>query len=136
MGYYVHLHVCFACDTNDEVAALANQRKESVREHKEAFWFLDDLSKRTGRNPGPKGGLSLWGIVGNYSRGDSFCEILRPFWMALLAGVDGGPRDFDRVIVFEEQEQSERTIAFEIYLESPDSLIIKTHECPFSFMQF
>lgn len=25
MGHYVHLHVCFACDYNDPVAALAKK---------------------------------------------------------------------------------------------------------------
>lgn len=76
MGYHVHIHIAFACDTNEGVAALAKKHRTSIDFGKghgigghEAAAFLDDLSERTGSNPGPKGGLSLWGITGNYTDG-------------------------------------------------------------------
>lgn len=125
MGWYVHLHVCFACDTNEGVAGLAKKHLPSVSDDSDgeraARWFLEALSTRTGNNPGPKGGLSLWGIVGNYTKAETFCEALRPFWMDLLNGVDGGPLDFERVLVFEEQEQSDAANAYEIGWDEPDS---------------
>jgi hypothetical protein len=139
MGFYVHLHVCFACDRNDGVAALARKHLHRVVSaedywNKEVVWFLTDLSERTGPNPGPKGGLSMWGMVGNYSSGETFCEALRPFWQELLAGVDGGPNQFEHILVFEETEQRERAIAFEISAES-GVVTIQRHECPFAWMQ-
>ena len=91
MGHYVHLNVCFACDTNDAVAELAKQHMPPEDGNREARWFLQALAERTGANPGPKGGLSTWGIVGNYTDEDEFVETLRPFWKALLSDVDGGP---------------------------------------------
>lgn len=138
MGYYVHIHVCFACDENEGVAALAARHREAVGECREAQWFLDDLSKRTGNNPGPKGGLSTWGIVGNYTDGETFVEMLRPFWKELLSEVEGGPNSFEHVLVFVEPEQSERATAFEIFLADdadPETLTVKKHELPFTWMQ-
>lgn len=83
MSHDVHIHVCFACDKNEGVAELAKKhiRPEDDRDaSEEARWFLKDLAGRTGRNPGPKGGLSVWGMVGNYTAEDVFVDELRPFW--------------------------------------------------------
>ena len=145
MGWYVHLHVCFACDTNEGVAAAAKKHLPSIVDdgdgERAARWFLEALAERTGNNPGPKGGLSLWGIVGNYTQADRFCECLRPFWEELLSGVDGGPCDHERVLVFEEPEQSEAANAYEIGWDDPHSksrqLKITHHSrLPFSWRQF
>lgn len=141
MGYNVHIQVSFACDENEAVAQLAAQHaaafdRDTLNDaSRYAVWFLDDLAARTGRNPGPKGGLSLWGMTGNYARVDEFCELLRPFWLALLAGVEGGPNDFEHVIVFEEREQAEQAAAYEISREA-GALSIKRHKLPFAWMQF
>ena len=138
MGYYVHLSVVFACNKNEGVAEVAKKHLPAIGENNvEAQWFLEDLSKRTGPNLGPKGGLSLWGTVGNYTNADEFVNVLKPFWIALLtAGYQGGPSRFEHVIVFTEPEQSERAIAFEIFLaELEVSLIIKKHKLPFAWMQ-
>lgn len=143
MGVYVHLSVTFACDTNEGVAELARKHLPAQDEECiEAKWFLDDLSKRTGGNPGPKGGLSTWGIVGNYTLGETFVEKLRPFWIDLLAGVEGGPHDFEHIIVFEEREQTEQAKAFEIFLKEnfdgtpvPGDLVIREHDLPFCWNQ-
>lgn len=145
MGYYVHIHVCFSCDHNEPVAKLAAKHLPTVTEDKvdgytEAFWFLSDLSKRTGDNHGPKGGLSLWGMTGNYTNGDIFVETLRPFWEEMLRN-EIGPLDFEHILVFVEPEQTEQTTAYEIFLEEKTGsdergpLVIKKHACPFSFMQ-
>lgn len=137
MGYYVHLSVVFACDKNDGVAEIAKRHLDTVGENREARWFLEDLSTRTGSNPGPKGGLSLWGAVGNYTNAEEFVNVLRPFWLALLADdYEGGPCGFEHVIVFTEPEQTERATAFEIFRdEADDSLTVKKHELPFAWMQ-
>lgn len=141
MGWYVHLNVCFACDNNDGVAELANHHMATFLgdgEHREAEWFLNALSLRSGFNPGSKGGLSTWGIIGNYTNGTRFVDVLRPFWKDLLRDNDIGPCCHEHILVFVEHEQSERATAFEIFLEDdadPDTLIVKEHECPFSWMQ-
>lgn len=148
MGLYVHLSVIFACDRNEGVAALAAKHLPLLAfepgENRETEWFLRDLAGRTGNNPGPKGGLSMWGTVGNYTRPEEFVEKLRPPWKELLSGIDGGPCSFEHILVFGEREQTERTTAYEIFMpEDSDGLtihdadlIVKVHECPFAFMQF
>lgn len=148
MGLYVHIHVCFACDRNDGVAALAAKHLATLGGpgslddgDREAAWFLADLAQRTGGNSGPKGGLSLWGMVGNYTQVDRFCERLLPFWRELLGEkIDGGPCDFERVLVFEEREQREAATAYQIGWDDPDSdarqiVIVKRDNLPFSWMQ-
>lgn len=137
MGHYVHLNVCFACNTNDAVAALAKQHMPPEDGNREARWFLQALAERTGANPGPKGGLSTWGIVGNHTNEREFVETLQPFWKALLSGVDGGPGSFEHILVFVEHEQTERATAIEIFLadDGLKTLTIKKHECPFAWMQ-
>jgi hypothetical protein len=150
MGWYVHIHVCFSANGNEAVAELARKHRPLIQDeddgHRAVMWFLDDLSKRTGSNPGPKGGLSLWGMIGNYTKVDTFCEVLRPFWEDLLSGNDmrgddwDGPCSHDHIIVFEEQEQSEAATAYEIGWDDNDGenrkLFIKKHErLPFTWMQ-
>jgi hypothetical protein len=162
MGYYVHLSVVFACDKNEGVAALAakhlaalpdedanfkeNGTAKYLEDLREARWFLEDLSVRSGGNRGPKGGLSLWGIVGNYTTGVGFVDTLKPFWSELLNEVPGGPLRHERIIVFVEPEQTDAAQAFEIGLEDlseSDSgqyeygpLVVTHHEgLPFSWGQ-
>lgn len=143
MGWYVHLSVIFAADSNEGVAALAAKHLPGISGNgdgcREARWFLESLSERTGRNYGPKGGLSTWGIVGNYTRGEVFVDSLKPFFSELLSGeVDGGPCSHERVIVFCEQEQSERAMAYEIFRADEmdsESLTVREHKCPFAWMQ-
>lgn len=141
MGHNVHIHVCFACDENEGVAKLAGKHLEGVSDCLEAKWFLEDLSGRTGRNPGPKGGLSVWGMVGNYTDGDEFVEVLKPFWRELLDGVLNGPLDFEHIMVFVEHEQSERAFAYEIAVNQDNwpgpngALEVTKHVCAFSWRQ-
>lgn len=139
MGHYVHIHVCFACDRNEGVAALAKKCLAPMSDEnsiREVRWFLSDLANRTGFNHGPKGGLSMWGIVGNYTDGPRFVEQLRPFWTELLAEVEDGPFAFEHVLVFVEHEQSEQATAYEIsYNEDMNELTVKEHACPFAWMQ-
>lgn len=157
MAHDVHLHVAFNCNSNDGVAELARQHLPAVKAATgaestvyqpelgpEAAWFLEDLSRRTGENPGPKGGLSLWGIVSNHTQAQVFAEVLRPFWDDLLRrGVDGGPSAHHHILVFYEEEQSEQANALEIYLHGDVwfdrdncSLVITNHQgLPFAWMQ-
>lgn len=146
MAWDVHIHVCFSCNENEGVAALALKHLPSIKDEgdgeRAAIWFLKSLSTRTGGNFGPKGGLSLWGMTGNYTKVNTFCEILRPFWIDLLSKVEGGPCNHERVIVFEEQEQTEAATAYEIGWDDPHEpatrqLFIRKHErLPFSWQQF
>lgn len=142
MGRYVHINVCFACDKNEGVAMLAKKHLAEIISNKdeceEAYWFLEDLSMRTGANKRRKGGLSMWGMIGNYTSGSAFVETLRKFWLDLLSDVENGPQSFEHILVFVEQEQDERAKAFEIFLDGEDghkNLKILEHECPFAWMQ-
>jgi len=141
MGFYVHIQVSFACDENEGVAALAKKHLPTIgNDAPDAVLFLEALASRTGRNAGPKGGLSLWGMIGNYTSGDDFVEALRPFWGDLLSGVAGGPRWFERVVVFVEREQRNSPTAYQIGFDDPDSpnrvIAIQKHELlPFSWGQ-
>lgn len=152
MSTYVHLHVCFNCDENRSVATLARQHLAQLPSndpadvqtgswHFEAQHFLNSLAGRTGPNPGPKGGLSLWGIIGKNTNVAAFCEELRPFWIALLSEIEGGPLDFNRVIVFEEREQTQAANAYQIGWDNNEHegriLVIKKYErLPFSWGQY
>lgn len=141
MAWDVHIHVCFPCDANDGVAELAKKHRPSIVDDSDgsraAGWFLDDLSLRAGANRGTKGGLSLWGMVGNYTGVDTFCEVLKPFWLELLSGqVIDGPCDHEHVVVFEEQEQRQAATAYEIKRYDGEVVITAHSRLPFSWMQF
>ena len=117
MSYIVRLHVAFECDDNAPVAELAAKHLHlGVADgDADATYFLSYLATRTGTNPGPKGGLSLWGIRGNYSNGSRFCDILIPFWKELGSG-DQSPYEGTNVLVFEEAEQSAGLTVYEVSL--------------------
>jgi len=136
MGYYVHLSVVFACDHNECVATIAKRHLNEIKEPCEAVWFLKALSERTGKNPGPKGGVSTWGIIGNYTSASNFAESLRQFWIDLLTQPDshGGPLDFEHIMIFYEEEQSEQAKAIEVFYEN-GGLVLKHHNLPFAWMQ-
>ena len=147
MGFDVHVHVCIPADDNDGLAQAAIKHERTVSEivdSNEAVWFLQDLAKRTGKLPGPKGGLSLWGVVGNYTRVQEFVDALKPFWLDILSN-ELGPCDFERILVFEEREQEGCAYAYEIFLSEdeasgkllvPHTISVMKHKCPFSWRQF
>ena len=88
MSLYVHLHVVIPANENYTLALYA---KDHLRYYNrddciEARWFLNELSNRRGTNPGPKGGLSLWGIIGNATHPEVFVGVLKPFWERVLRG--------------------------------------------------
>lgn len=146
MGFYVHIHVCFACDHNDGVAEIAKRHLPLLQDDapRECASFLSALSERTGSNEGTKGGLSLWGMVGNYTRPLEFAKALLPFWEELLKSrVKGGPCSFEHILIIYHEEQSECSGAIEVFLAegSPyqnaylnSSVTVKHHErLPFTF---
>ena len=146
MSFHVHLHVCFTCDTNDGIAKLAGHHLGTLQDQREKWYaraFLQTLSQRTGQNPGPKGGLSLWGMIIN-GKGEAgrFVELLKPFWADLLSeSVEGGPCGFEHILVFYEEEQSGAANAYEIFWDDEDSperqLIIRHHQrLPFAWSPY
>jgi hypothetical protein len=155
MSHYVHLHVAFNADGNEGIAALARQHLAEMEKRAEddtdysinedAVLFLQDLGQRTGPNLGHKGGLCLWGIVGNYSDAEDFAETLCPFWLDLLCGdLEDGPCNHNHIIVFYERQGSEQANALEIFVKpeykagtARDAVHIKKHEgLPFAWMQY
>lgn len=144
MAWDVHIHVCFPCDRNDDVAAIARKHLQDrgSLDREEARFFLEDLAARSGGNRSHKGGLSMWGMVGNNTNVALFCEALLPFWSDLLrGGIDspdyGGPSEFERVIVFEEREQADAATAYQIALSEDETAVkIKCFpDLPFSWGQ-
>lgn len=109
MGLYTVLQVSFRASRNEPVAALAREHLARlsggpdgrvVRAIKEVQWFLQDLANRTGPNPGSKGGLCLWGIIGNSTMAEWFVDELKPFWFDLLACEDDNTDSDDHILVF------------------------------------
>ena len=149
MGWDVHLHVCFPCDKNDGVAEIAKRHIETLRKIEPksedyftrnvgfALHFLEDLAARSGPNPGGKGGLSLWGIVGNHVDAEAFVETLVPFWFdILLPTCEDGPY-LEHVVVFFEEEQSQRAQCFEISLDDDTGVLKRRlHSLPFCWNQY
>ncbi len=136
MGHYVHLSIIMACDKNEPVAELAKKHLEKLDACKESRWYLEDLSNRKGNNTGPKGGLSMWGIVGNHTCIDKFIEDLTPFFIELY-DTQAGPFQFEHIIIFSEHEQIEQATAHEIsYNKENKKLNVKEHRLPFAWMQF
>lgn len=136
MGFYVHLSIIMPCDNNEPVAEIAKKYVDTIEHCNEAEWYLEELSTRKGYNPGPKGGLSMWGIVGNYTSVDEFIDALEPFFLELFK-TEAGPSDFEHIIVFYEREQSEQAKAYEISYDKENHKIdVKEHFLPFAWMQF
>lgn len=139
MSHYVHLHVAFACNENERTARLAAHHLDLLPQvPPEPRWFLASLAGRTGTNPGPKGGLSLWGMVGQNTSGEDFAAILRPFFLSLLRDSQDSPHDHEHILVFFEPEQSEQAQALEILLDDAGTGIVVRHHAklPFAWMQF
>lgn len=143
MGWYVHIHVVIPSGGNKAIAKLARKHQEAIGAAltRDAEGFLLDLSKRSGSNPGPKGGVSLWGWTGNYTDGEDFVECLRPFWSDVLSREcydEDGPPPWQHILVFTENEQSGRMVAFEVKRvddadDATDRSVAWTrHDCPFS----
>jgi hypothetical protein len=152
MSVCVHLHVCIPCSNHAEIAKIAGEhfaRQASKDEdpnwavREETRWFLKTISAGSGFNAGPKGGLLLWGTVGNHTNPAEFVNHLKPFWEEILSdhGEDyRGPMESERILVFYEREQTEAASAYEIFWSDPDSvdrqLVIRHHErLPFTWMQ-
>ncbi len=138
MSFFVNLLVSFRCDENEGVAELAKNHLPVIREkgEKEAIYFLEELSQRTGSNFGLKGGMSLWGMVENHTDPDAFVACLNPFWDDLLRSrIEGGPLWFQHIVVFYELEDSDSANVLEIYLDGDfreqmanRHLTVKKHE--------
>lgn len=143
MGFYVHLSVCYSSELEDdikpELEKLVNKYKKEDAP-KEAIWILEAILDPKNYNCGPKGFLFTWGVVGNYTSGQEVVDYLKPFFEEQLRN-NLGTLDFDHILIFEEREQSQQAIAYEIFLEDSNSdekgpLIVKRHELPFCWNQF
>lgn len=151
MAHDVHLHVSFECNDNGPLGKLALKHLATLSDDVcvEARMFLQDLSERKGRNPGMKGGLCLWGIVGNYSNADTFITDLRRFWIELWncehTEYECGFMPFRHIVVFEEQEQSEQAKAYCLTPVGGDKVgrydyevtdyLVTSHKLPFCWNQ-
>lgn len=149
MGFYVHFHICFNADYSRDMAQAAQDILDMLwdkegEEHaceREAVWLLKAIQDLKNYNTGPKGSLFTWGIVGNYTRADDVIDDLKEFFLELLTNRKLDPYVSEHIIAFEEKEQSEKAIAYEIYLKFPsyeakgNELIVKRHEMPFCWFQ-
>jgi hypothetical protein len=115
MSAPVCLTVTFRCDENDPLAEVARDYAprfgddhDSMPDGKrEARYFLDDISGRTGPNPGRNGGLCVWGTIGNFTPPEVFVEALMPFFLRLwIAGVI--PLD-EHVLILSQRKGGEAT---------------------------
>lgn len=140
MSWNVHLHIAFSAYENDPIAAVAKKHLALVEQNddivKEVKWFLKDASKRTGRNPGPKGGLFLWGKICNFLNAEAFIKGLSPFFLEILSTKECDPGDWERIVIFYEPEQSEAAHAYEVSLDETRLAIRHFQNLPFTWMQF
>jgi hypothetical protein len=108
-----YLVISFRCDHNDAVAPLARRYRAQLDaaitdlEAYEAAWFLEALSERSGDNPGPKGGMSVWGMVTNKLNAADVVHVLKPFWEELITLLD-------RVLVMYQRDEGEGFFVYDI----------------------
>jgi hypothetical protein len=134
MSVDVLLVVAFVCPDNDPVAVLAKQHLAALPPptedgHGEARDFLEALAGRSGPTLGTKGGMSVWGTVGNYVRPDAFIAALAPFWEDLLPQMPSERR----VMVFSETEQREVARVFSVFRSRDGSITASVHECDWAW---
>lgn len=160
MSFHVNLSVIFPCYANDKVAELAKRyldsfgvelppegewpkhdyTKEYLYDSWYAMCFLTNLARRTGINAGPRGGMSLWGTVGNHVNVDMFVDELYEFWRDLLIEDNEGPLSHEHILVFYEYEQSFAANCIEIFLQErrrkTSKVVIEHHkDLPFRWNQ-
>ena len=142
MGYYVHLHVVIDCGESPQLAALARTHEQRLSdwaslEHyldPDAWRLLTDLGQREAPlSPGPKGDLTLWGYVGNYTNVERFVTQLTPFFRDLFSMSRDRPA---YVSVFAQEEQTETARLVQIRPRShddPTNLEVREfYDLPFS----
>jgi hypothetical protein len=152
MGWDVHTHLAVECDhfRFGDVRKLATEYLPKLPSWEDAddaekqavnllTWLTDD---RAHLFEGNGGDLLLWGYIrGKPTDVKGFVELLRAngFWLAFLHALNG-PKSIwpsqHHILVFEEQEQSEQTIASEIFSRDNDNeIVVNRHLCPFCFNQ-
>lgn len=139
MAHEVLITVTVQWNDQDELAAIAKRYHDILskeghytgpenRKLLECNMFLADLTTRTGMAKGPKGGVVQWGIVGNWTVGDTFVEVLKPFWEEILKETVGN------VVVMAQDEQTPYVNCWVIRLDDDDELLtITEHQLPISF---
>jgi hypothetical protein len=157
MGINVHTHLAVQCDS--EALELVRQLAKAYLPKLPDWEDADDGEKLAVNlltwlsSPeftlfkGNGGDLLLWGYIRGYiTYVDEFIEILREngFWADLLRLVHGTKKPYlssRHIVVFEEREQTEQTIAYEIKVAEDeqekrlDTVTVKRHKCPFCFYQ-
>lgn len=138
MGWYVHLHIAFEVDNARRLADVARTCPPRADDDPpEADQFLDAIGGGGFVARGRKGALCTWGVVANYTSGQTFIDALSDLWPKLyeeppgdeLAAVSG------RIVVFEEQEQSGAACAYQIEWTRNGIVVTRFDELPISWGQ-
>lgn len=119
MAWYVHISTCFPAENTDESSRIAKEHLKQTHLKDEVIWMLLAFSRGEGFFTGPKGTLFNWGIIGNYTDGETcalqimaFLEDLREYDKHDHA--ETGFSEYDHALVFVEEEQSEAVTVYEI----------------------
>lgn len=148
MAYYVHLSITYNSDSDDisKISDLAEKHiadltlKQYIDEDgfdpQYVFHYLKAVKKKKNYNAGGKGELFTWGIVGNHIRVEDFVNTLKHFFKEMLQR-EIGISNYNRIVVFQEQENAPNATAYEIYLDEDDGeqLHIEEHKLPFKWGQ-
>lgn len=123
MSVPVYLSVTFRADENEPLAEIArdyaprfgDDYQSMTDGNREARYFLDDLTKRTGTNPGSSGGICAWGSIGEYTPPEIFVDALRPFFLRVWLG---GVMPLDERVLIVAQRKGGETLCFGIGLDA------------------
>jgi len=136
VGHYVHISVVMSCNNEEKLIAIAKNHINDPDLSFEASGYLRYIIQGKSVATGPKGSLSTWGMVGNYTSHENFVDGLVPFWSDLYKN-DDVLFKFERIIVFCEPEQSQRAECYEIRYDAQQKGVLRAfHSLPFAWMQF
>lgn len=117
MASDVHIEISWEGNSIEKTVPIAQafldeKRTEEDELTDETKWFLKDVINGKSCFKGSKGDLWLWGIIGNYTRGETLLEELKPFFKTLYE--KRYILNAAKVIVMEENEQTENVTIFQL----------------------
>lgn len=131
MGFYVHWQISWGAGSLDEVVPVAKEWYDTLTGEdgtptcEESTHFLEDIISGKAHFEGHKGDFWGWGTIGNYTETGRMLHDLHPFFKNLF--VRGVLSESDRIVMFEEQEQSETvTITWLVWDDGAKDVVAMT----------
>ena len=112
MGWYVHFQISWGGGEPGDIIPIAKNFEITNDMPQEVALFFRDVISRKSYFGGLKGDFWSWGTISNYTNAESFIDTVTPFFRALW--LKDILFDFDRVVCFCEQEQSENVQIYQL----------------------